>query len=484
MKYLNYEQFGAVGDGVTSDFDAIIACHEEANKTGTPVKTKDGAIYYIDGRAASAVIKTDVDFGTSKFIIDDRCVEQITSYVFSIESDFEKFDVTLPSLDTNSKTVDIPHEGNIYVKVFDDDKKIFIRKGLNMNNGTPMTDAFLVDEAGNISPSIDWDYKQITRAYAKRIDDKPITIRGGIFTTIANEEASFYRYYQRGFCVTRANVTITDFEHYVENEGEHGAPYHGFIRGNEAVNLTVSNAKITPRFIFYTESKVPGRPVAMGSYDLSFWSCINVTCKNVVQTIDIRDRRYWGIYTSNFCKNLELDGCTLSRFDAHQGVTNATIRSCTLGHQSVQLIGHGEFLIEDTVMQNDSNCFISLRGDYGSIWDGNITVKNCVWKTNCVNLSLIGASNLGDHDFGYVCRMGRNLTVDGLTVTDSDTSHGDSKKLSILNEYDKGSDENNKNYPYVPTESLTLKNVSVQENEGYYVTNCPAKYKALRVKIY
>ena len=62
--YLSYEQFGAVGDGVTDDIEAIIACHAEANRTGTPVKTLDGATYYIGGRRLCATIKTDVDFGT------------------------------------------------------------------------------------------------------------------------------------------------------------------------------------------------------------------------------------------------------------------------------------------------------------------------------------------------------------------------------------------------------------------------------------
>ena len=85
--FVNYEQFGAVGDGVADDFGAIIACHEYANATGTPVKATDGSTYYIDGKKRHAVIKTDVDFGTAKFIIDDRCVERITSYVFSIQGD-------------------------------------------------------------------------------------------------------------------------------------------------------------------------------------------------------------------------------------------------------------------------------------------------------------------------------------------------------------------------------------------------------------
>ena len=52
-KYLTYEDFGALGDGKNDDFEAIIACHKEANRTGTPVKARDGATYYIGGKDAT-----------------------------------------------------------------------------------------------------------------------------------------------------------------------------------------------------------------------------------------------------------------------------------------------------------------------------------------------------------------------------------------------------------------------------------------------
>ena len=94
----------------------------------------------------------------------------------------------------------------------------------------------------------------------------PITIKGGVFITIANHQESFYRYMQRGFRITRANVTICDYCHYVEGELEQGAPYHGFIRSEFAAHLTVKDAIITPRFKYFTDSKVPGKKVAMAHF--------------------------------------------------------------------------------------------------------------------------------------------------------------------------------------------------------------------------
>ena len=97
-RILSYEEFGAVGDGCHDDFDAIIKCHDEANRLGAAVKTNNDATYYIGGANKSAIIKTDVDFGKSKFIIDDRRLEKITSYVFIIASDHPEYEIKIDTL--------------------------------------------------------------------------------------------------------------------------------------------------------------------------------------------------------------------------------------------------------------------------------------------------------------------------------------------------------------------------------------------------
>ena len=203
----------------------------------------------------------------------------------------------------------------------------------------------------------------------------------------------------------------------MENEGEHGAPYHGFIRSDYAVDLTVRDAIVTSRKTFMTASKIPGKSVPMGSYDLSFWSSINVRCINVKQTIDITDGRYWGVYTSNFCKGLYIEDCVFSRFDAHQGVTNFVIKNCRLGHQGVQLIGFGTGVIEDTEV--NANAFFSLRPDYGSTWTGSIKIKDCTWNPRGNNTAVFAAQNEEDHDFGYFCCEPESVEIDGLHIADA-----------------------------------------------------------------
>src|SRR5581483_11365374 len=65
---VSYEAFGAVGDGVADDLPAIVAAHAFANTHGLPVQTKPGATYNLGRRALTAIIATDTDWGTSRFI--------------------------------------------------------------------------------------------------------------------------------------------------------------------------------------------------------------------------------------------------------------------------------------------------------------------------------------------------------------------------------------------------------------------------------
>jgi hypothetical protein len=74
-----------------------------------------------------------------------------------------------------------------------------------------------------------WDFDQITEITALPIDEKTLTISGGLFTTIANQDESKYNYYSRNISIQRSNVIVTSLEHRVTGEGDHGAPYNGFI---------------------------------------------------------------------------------------------------------------------------------------------------------------------------------------------------------------------------------------------------------------
>ena len=88
MEYVSYKKFGAVGDGKTNDAAAIFAAHKYANEHGLPVRSEEGAVFYISDVDERIVIKTDTDWTGSSFIFDDRefadpDVRKIKTAVFS-----------------------------------------------------------------------------------------------------------------------------------------------------------------------------------------------------------------------------------------------------------------------------------------------------------------------------------------------------------------------------------------------------------------
>src|SRR3546814_251805 len=195
------------------------------------------------------------------------------------------------------------------------------------------------------------------------------------YSELANQAESKYTYYSRNMAIRRSHVTVDGLEHHVTGEGDHGAPYGGFIDVGNCAYVTVKNTVLTGRKT-YTTIGSAGRPVSMGTYDISVNRALNVSFINCTQTNDINDPTYWGIMGSNFGKNLLYDGCTLSRFDAHQGVANATVRNSTLGHMGINAIGSGTFTITNSTIPGRS--LINLRPDYGSTWHGELIIQHCV----------------------------------------------------------------------------------------------------------
>lgn len=485
VKIVRYKNYGAVGDGVTDDMEAIVRAHNFANVHGLPVKADEGATYYIGGQDKTAIIQTDTDWGSAKFIIDDHAVVNRRSQIFRVASSLQPFKlIGLSTLKKNQSKIGVPLPCTCLITVKDATVKHYIRYGLNQNNGAPQTDVFIADKEGHIDMSapIIWDFKQITTASAQPIDKTQLTIRGGHFTTKANAAESNYTYYGRGIAIKRSNVVVDGLEHRIIDEGEHGAPYGGFINIDSCANVIVQNSVLTGHKTYRTIGSA-GKPVSMGTYDISISRSLNVSFMNCRQTNDIKNGRYWGIMGSNYCKNLLLDTCTFSRFDAHQGVVNATIRNSELGHAGINAIGMGTFTVENCTIYGGQ--MINLRSDYGSTWQGKFIIKNCVFVPACgrpVRAALINGSYSGEHDFGYVCYMPERIEIDTLRIDDTNhpKNYGGPALFSNFNPNYK--DESYKEtYPYVKTKEVVLKKVTTASGRPLRVSDNPYMFKDVKV---
>jgi len=487
LGYIHYSDLGARGDGKSDEMDVIAAVHAFANQHELLVKANEGATYYIGGKERTAVIRTDTDFGTAAFIIDDREVQNRNAPVFMVSSSLQPLHLEeISSLKRNQEKIDISLPGPCLITVTNSHVRRYIRYGPNQNNGSPQTDIFVVDQNGQVDMDapIIWDFDQITDITALPIDEKKLIVTGGIFTTIANKAESKYTYYSRNIAIRRSNVLVQGLEHHVTGEGDQGAPYGGFINIRDCAYVTVQNTLLTGHKTYSTIGSA-GRPVTMGTYDISVNRAINVSFLNCSQTNDIDDRTYWGIMGSNYCKNLVYDKCTFSRFDAHMGVANATIRNSTLGHMGINAIGNGLFTVENCTIRGRS--LINLRSDYGSTWQGEFIIRNCVFVPaggRPATASLINGSYSGQHDFGYICYMPERITFENLHIDDSNhPPAADYQGPAIFADFNPlmTGDTYQEKYPYVITREVILRNVTTSSGRELRLSNNPFMFKDVKV---
>ncbi|SHM32627.1 hypothetical protein SAMN04488057_10183 [Cyclobacterium lianum] len=486
QSFVRYSDLGAKGDGKTDDINAIAATHAVANQQGLQVRADEGHTYYISGKMRTAVIQTDTDFGTAEFIIDDTHVEDRTKHVFLVSSTLRPFDLQgVSSLKRNQDKIEAELPGPCLVTVTDANVRRYIRYGPNQNDGSPQTDIFIVDKDGNVDGDapIIWDFEQITEITALPMDQEQLRISGGKFTTVANQDESRYTYYSRGIAIRRSNVLVDGLEHRVTGEGEQGAPYGGFLNFRDCAYVTVKNTVLAGHKTYRTIGSA-GVPVSMGTYDISLSRSLNVSFEHCSQTNDINDRTYWGIMGSNFCKNLILDHCTFSRFDAHMGVANATVKNSTLGHMGINAIGTGTFLVENSTL--NGRTLINLRSDYGSTWEGEFIIRDCIFIPAggaSTSASLIGGSNSGQHDFGYTTYMPERIVIENLHIKDSNHPEDYQGPAIFGNFNPKMTDDSYvEQYPHLRPEVVVLKNVTTESGRDLRLSDNPYPFRNVEIR--
>ena len=425
-KYVSYEDFGAVGDGKTDDFEAIAAAHKYANENSLTVKCKSDATYYVaDKFTRSIPVEYSIDFNGAHFVINDNVenafefrnlplflIKRAREVIYEADAIAETFGENI-SVEKHAKA--LPFLAPVltedsFVRLTNADHRDFVRFGSNQNNGTPRQDVLIVYKDGTIDPSTypAFEYEKLTKIEIFPEKEELITIANGNFASIccrSVKETDFknlYRSYQRGFRVERSDVTFENMTHKMLDEppvvtdsgmdeltpryGERNEsyPYQGFIVAMLANRLTIKDCLLTSHTTYYEDKpatvstgwKVPN-PVPMGSYDLYFHYSNKISLIRLRHECEtgLGDRRYWGIMASNYCKNFYLDGCEMNRFDAHQGFWGGVIKNCTFGFD-INLTGGGDLYVENVTKLTGDN-FFSLRGDYGSSFEGRVFAKNC-----------------------------------------------------------------------------------------------------------
>ena len=410
---VTYEQFGAVGDGVTDDFAAIRAAHAYANERGLDVHAKGGATYYIHTtNGESAVVQTNTYWNGAKFIIDDSgiishkrcgcrdCIERTTS-IFLVKASRPKVDVadavrgSLPILSAFDGVGTQKFEGwalgyDALVHIKSDERKVFIRMGANADSGDSINEVLLVHKDGTIDPStpVTWNYTEITAAVAYFAEEEPIVIDGGgaIIETIANTpKDNGYAYYSRNIVVRRSNVKVCNLRHTLREEQEFRSPYAGILRTENCNNVTYESIVLQAarrKYVAWNNQQGTYEIGASLANDIKF---INVNVSNFFATGAAHDYCAYGVLHTagqvgnrgmmgtNYCRNFYFKDCRLVNFDAHKGMGNLTIEDCEL--QGILVMGAGNILVKNTISYVDyRRSVLQYRCDYGASFRGDITL--------------------------------------------------------------------------------------------------------------
>ena len=486
-EFVSYEKFGAKGDGKTDDQLAIAAAHDFANAAKLPVKVKNNAQYYIGGGDRVITITTNTDFGNAKFTIDDRKVKNFKRPIFEVKSNKKSYRIKdLTSLYKNQTRLPIRLKADSLLVLTNNNIKHFIRYGTNANNGKAQTDIIIVSKDGTISKDtpLAWNFEKITTCTAYPIDDEQLVIKGGIFTTIANQAPGTHQYYLRNIKITRSNVLVSNITHKViEPDKPHSFPYSGFLLISDCCNVTVQDCVLSGRKVYKTV-KPNSKSITTGTYDISLGRSANIKFINCSQANDMLDSQYWGIMGSNYCKNLEYDRCKLSRFDAHCGVYNATIKNSIIGKGGISVTGYGTLTVENTTVY--ARNFITLRADYGSFWRGNIVIRNSTFIPaaggKIAAASIISGNYADHHNFGYACYMPENIFVENLTVRDGNYNNK-YKGLSVFSIFNEKIHKDRKYtevYPSIKPKQVIVKGIKIASEKKLTLSSNKYMFKGVK----
>ncbi len=473
-KHVTYESFGAVGDGVTDDLPAIFQAHAYANEHELSIQSRPDATYHLGRQALTAIIATNTDWSTSRFIIDDTDVNDHRQPLFEVRSLLNPESLPITRLKRDQKQLDVYSDQDCYVLVENKDIKRYRRRGSNQNSGSAQRDCFILRRDGSIDGDIDWDYDKVTRVDARPIDAKTLTLSGGVFTTTANrmQQSVGYNYWSRNIIISRSNSEVVGLIHHVVGETEVGHPYSGFLNIRECANVTLRDCFATGHRTYQTIGSA-GKPVSMGSYDYSANSVVNFRLLGC-RMDNILDRSLWGVIGTNHCKNILLEDCVLSRMDTHQGVSGTyTIRRSTLGHAGLNAIGRGLLLVEDSTLHGNS--LINFRSDYGSTWEGDVIIRNSRWVPSGGRRTwpnLLQVTNDGTHDFGYPCFMPETVTIDNLIVDDSNVPNNYTG-MYLFSDSDSqaNSPGSPRPFPYVPTKRVQIHRLETASGEAPQISS-------------
>jgi len=416
---VNYKMFGAIGDGINNDAVQISKAHQYANTRDIPIVNHKGEFWLKEIEKIS--IQTDVDWGNTIFHIDEKH-NSLTDFRFEVTSKDRPHEIILSEEDKKSflsainsgkSTIPIlkPYYNHLLV-IADSDDRIGFRSGASYKGKSwAKEDLFYVEEAGKIIGGITWSFKDYTKLIAYPVDKNYLRIEGGVFYLSGDNPSHKRGYFKNGMQIKRSKTIISNQWIGLEPEKEDTTtinPRSGFYAFSNVYDITLENVRLLP----YLYTRESGNNVHSGTYGITMGRVLKSHFKNVTAE---GSRNHWGVFGTNINKDLKIEDCHLNRVDVHFYCWNLSIVNSHIGERGITITGGGNLNIDNSSCAGSS--FVNFRRDYGSRWDGDITVTNCIFKVTG-NLKSVSILNFSPHDFDYKysIRFGRNIRIENFKV--------------------------------------------------------------------
>lgn len=381
------KDFGAIGNGVVDDTDAVRAAHSFANSNNFSV-SYEGLDQCLVQADAKITINTNVDFANCKFLLANA-VRSSPSY-----NGYTLFNVVDAAAPLVSLTNQTPTNAATNLKK----GSVFPTVGIFAGPGFVNITHSSVTVPGrgqftDISSTV--NYKQTFYVHTAGETSYPLsldlTANSGVLSSVTYRVASAKRIViqnfsvfengfnsQKLFYVTRNNV---DFRHiYVMGYtgGYTGGPYDNInqlIRIDDCGDVTISDYKLTPRMITGEN----------GSYGLSSYNAADIFVTRMTgagQTPSASEtNRAWGCIQNENVNGFHITDSIVNRVDCHNGGFNFTVHDCVIhGDASEQAVcfgwGGGVLSVQGCKIIN-ARAIIMQRTDYCGSWFGSMSIDNC-----------------------------------------------------------------------------------------------------------
>lgn len=427
VKSVNYKMFGAKADGENDDGMQIKSAHDYANKYNIPVNNPSGDFWI--KRANNISIQTNVQWGNTKFHIDERY--NSTTPRFSVRGRQESKAAVLSSKDKKAvleglknKDTTIPalarYVNSLAVIVDANDNFGARYSGSSQARVRKKRDFFIIEEHGRILGDV-LDFNDYTSLTIYPAETSYLVVEGGVFLLSGhNSELMDKGYMHHGIQVTRSRTIIKNQWVGLESGQKDTAMLarHGFYSFLRAFDVQLKNIRQIP----YEKTRATAETtLSQGTYGISCNTVMNTLFSNVTAE---GGRVHWGVFGTNYVKNIWIERCYFNRFDIHSFGWNVYIKDSHIGEKGITVTGGGDLRVENSSCRGKN--FVSFRPDYGSRWDGDITIKDCRYYAAGNTTDALLRYGSRDRDYHYNIGHGRRITVENVEIdyenkSDSDT---------------------------------------------------------------